>query len=744
MRVIGALAAAATLAAPATAHAARAWTHQAAAPSQAFMADAAMTSLDETVIVWNEGGGPTYAEVRPRDGVDGPDAQLDPGWTYAPQVVTDAAGGASAVWLAYVEGQGYRVRTAERVAGGVFGPATDIANANYLIRSAMNARGDLAVLYEWYNAAFTAKRYYVAVRPAGAAAFLPAQPIAGDIPDGEAWWVGGFAISAEGDVLVGWRDGPSYTGGRAWVARRAAAAPAFGPAQQLSSPGARAGAPVVAFDTQGRAVAAWPESPAGEHAGPVRAAIAQPGLPFGASRQIGPDASVDDAIVAAGGPGGAAVVAWEEYHATSEAAHPDGGIERTGWIGETRAVRANLLAGTFSEAFGVTRDVGSRPIVAMTATGVPAVFYEDFRTYQLRVARGNGAGGFDEPQTITCPRPHGDPRAAFFDTHGNAGLLWRRWSDPPLPAYMLSRDAEADEPRPAGCATLEPTLRITPEVAPPGTIRRLDLSNAVEPGEVGKRFSFDLDDDGTYEISESDDPVVDHVFDRRGRNTVRWLVSTEDGSYGGSADVLVTDPPSAELRAGPEAPRTGEVVTLDASGSRDPDGAIAGYRWDTEGDGTDDFFTTEATTTTSFPTPGDHRVRVTVEDDLGATATAQLVLEVRAGQPGDAVRYGPPALPADPPAVDPRAAALADLTVRAPRRRSARAARRSGIRVVLTARRVMTVTLGLAGGRARTVAVLPNRPTVVRLRAPRAKLRRGARLAVMVEGTARLTVALTR
>jgi hypothetical protein len=744
---------------PSAAEAARAWTHAPAAPHDAFDADAAITALDETAIVWNRGGGPVYAEVRQRGAGDGPETELDAGPTYWPEVVTDGAGGAAAVWLAYVEGEGYRVRTAQRLAGGAFGPAVDVANATLFLDAAMNPRGDLAVLYEWFNADFTAKRYYVAIRPAGAPAFLPGQPIAGDIPDDEWWFTGPLALAPEGDVLVSWRDGTWDKGGREWVVRRPAAGPGFGPPQLLSAPGARAGIPVAAFDTAGRAVAAWPESPEGKHSGPVRAALAQPGLPFGAPSTIGPDASSDAPTQVDTGPGGAAVVAWEEYHVVSET-FGDGWVERSGWIGETRAVRADLVAGTFSEAFGVTLDMGSRPIVAMTSAGVPAVFYEDFRTLQLRVARGGSAGGFDAPETITCPRPYGDPRAAFFDSHGDAGLLWRRWSGRPLPAFMLSRDAAAEQQSPSSCPPIPPALTITPEIAPPGQSRRLDLSGAVEPGEEGKRFSWDLDGNGEYEIEESEDPAVDHVFTERGRHTIWWRVHHEHGSFGDSAEVVVTDPPHAELTADPPDPATGSTVRLDASGSSDPDGRIVTYHWDTDGDGAENYYTSDAVTFMGVSEPGEHKVGVTVEDDLGATTRAELVLDVRQADErepdgGGATARGadaaPAPLPGDPgpPATGggsrtEQSSVAPGLTVAGPRSRSARSVRRRGLRVVLTASRGMTVVLRLAGGPRRIVSVPANRPLAVRERAPRAKARPRARLTLTVNGVPRLTVVVRR
>ena len=66
---------------------------------------------------------------------------------------------------------------------------------------------------------------------------------------------------------------------------------------------------------------------------------------------------------------------------------------------------------------------------------------------------------------------------------------------------------------------------------------------------------------------------------------------------------------------------TGLVCSLDASGSSDPDGAIAAYRWDF-GDGT---FSTSPNATKVYATPGTRDVTLTLTDNRAGVAT-----EVRA------------------------------------------------------------------------------------------------------------------
>lgn len=78
--------------------------------------------------------------------------------------------------------------------------------------------------------------------------------------------------------------------------------------------------------------------------------------------------------------------------------------------------------------------------------------------------------------------------------------------------------------------------------------------------------------------------------------------------------------PLAALRA-PDEARSGQSVTLDASGSTDADGRIVDYAWDLNGDGR---FETEGgsapTRETTFATAGRKSVAVRVRDDQGGVA----------------------------------------------------------------------------------------------------------------------------
>ena len=73
------------------------------------------------------------------------------------------------------------------------------------------------------------------------------------------------------------------------------------------------------------------------------------------------------------------------------------------------------------------------------------------------------------------------------------------------------------------------------------------------------------------------------------------------------AGVKGNQPPTASFTA-PTSAKVGEAVTLDASASKDPDGAVEQYEWDLDGDGTFETSTgANPKVTRSFGTAGPGR-----------------------------------------------------------------------------------------------------------------------------------------
>jgi len=86
------------------------------------------------------------------------------------------------------------------------------------------------------------------------------------------------------------------------------------------------------------------------------------------------------------------------------------------------------------------------------------------------------------------------------------------------------------------------------------------------------------------------------------------------------ARFVADQPPVASLTVTPAVGGSPLTVTLDASGSHDPDGSVVSYRWDFNGDGVVDLTTTTSVVTHTYGT-GLWTPSVTVVDNLGVPST---------------------------------------------------------------------------------------------------------------------------
>jgi len=89
-------------------------------------------------------------------------------------------------------------------------------------------------------------------------------------------------------------------------------------------------------------------------------------------------------------------------------------------------------------------------------------------------------------------------------------------------------------------------------------------------------------------------------------------------------------PPEVSFIVTPGAPHIDEPITFDASGSFDPDGTIASYDWDFDGDGLFDRTTTDPVTTYSYAVSGLKSVTLKATDSEGASERVTYTLDVSA------------------------------------------------------------------------------------------------------------------
>lgn len=148
---------------------------------------------------------------------------------------------------------------------------------------------------------------------------------------------------------------------------------------------------------------------------------------------------------------------------------------------------------------------------------------------------------------------------------------------------------------------------------------------------------FDFDSNGTFETEPSADLQQRFLYEGPGNYIATVEVTTQDGRVAvARADIAVgpNTPPTAALSASPLEGVAPLQISLDASGSQDPDGGALEYRFDFEGDGT---FDTEWVQTPTMQgwlqNSGSLTSRVEVRDIGGLTAQAEIPspIQVRAG-----------------------------------------------------------------------------------------------------------------
>ena len=180
----------------------------------------------------------------------------------------------------------------------------------------------------------------------------------------------------------------------------------------------------------------------------------------------------------------------------------------------------------------------------------------------------------------------------------------------------------------------------------PDLLVAFDASGSSDPDGSIVQYDWDMDNDGTYEITDGG-ATQNFTFTTNGIHTVGVQVTDDDGLMDtATCDVDVNTPPTADLdgqvvmgEAEGRFPSSGINVEWDASGSTDPDGMITQYDWDLDNDGTYETVNGGPTQTVLYDAYDTYTVGVMVTDDDGATdaTTADIVLE---GDPPEAALEG--------------------------------------------------------------------------------------------------------
>jgi PKD repeat protein len=176
---------------------------------------------------------------------------------------------------------------------------------------------------------------------------------------------------------------------------------------------------------------------------------------------------------------------------------------------------------------------------------------------------------------------------------------------------------------------------LAPASAKPGEQVTFDGSASKDPDGTIAKYEWDLDGNGSYETSTGTTPTVKQTYSTEGKVTVGLRVTDNEGATGTTTRTISIGQnqlPTASFSVSPNPAAVGEQVTFNASASSDPDGTIANYEWDLDGNGSFETSTgTTASASRAYSSQGDVVVGVRVTDNLGATATTTRTLSVSSG-----------------------------------------------------------------------------------------------------------------
>jgi subtilisin len=188
-----------------------------------------------------------------------------------------------------------------------------------------------------------------------------------------------------------------------------------------------------------------------------------------------------------------------------------------------------------------------------------------------------------------------------------------------------------------------PTASFTVSPNPTSTGQTVTFNASASTDQDGTitNYKWDLDGNGSFETSSGASPTATRSYSAAGTVAVKLRVTDNDGAWNDATrNLTVTSPsnqpPTASFTVSPNPALTNQTVTFNGSASSDPDGTIANYRWDLDGNGSFETDTgTTATTSRTYASPGTVTVKLRVTDNQGAThdATKSLAITSPPNQP---------------------------------------------------------------------------------------------------------------
>ena len=247
---------------------------------------------------------------------------------------------------------------------------------------------------------------------------------------------------------------------------------------------------------------------------------------------------------------------------------------------------------------------------------------------------------------VTCTWDFGDGAGA------TGGEVTHAYADPGTRTVTLTLD-DPDDPAEPSVHTQSVTVDARPVAAfsvSPQNPRKndtvtFDATASSDPDGDPLTYRWDFDGDGT---PDGEGVQITHSYPAVG--SYQATLTVDDGRLTHSVFTTVdvgSAAPTAAITPSTTSPTTGQAVTFTSTAS-DPDGSIAGWAWDLDGDGQFDDGTTPAVSAT-FDTPGPRAVALRVTDDDGQTADAQVTVTVLNRDPVADFTWSPDPIPQGQP-----------------------------------------------------------------------------------------------
>jgi PKD repeat protein len=194
----------------------------------------------------------------------------------------------------------------------------------------------------------------------------------------------------------------------------------------------------------------------------------------------------------------------------------------------------------------------------------------------------------------------------------------------------------------------EASFTASPDPAPTGGVISLNASASKDLDGTITKYQWDLDGNGTYETSTGTTAAATGSYATPGAHLIGLRVTDNGGATAATTRTVTVQNqnPTASFLVTPNPAPTAAAVSFDASAASDPDGTIAKYEWDLDGNGS--YETNTGTTplaTSSFAAASKRVIGLRVTDNEGAIASTTRSLTVENRTPVASFLASPAAAP---------------------------------------------------------------------------------------------------